>query len=37
VTVDKVSDALKGTQMELIQSNLSDEQEAKLREDFGEE
>jgi uncharacterized membrane protein len=37
VTADKVSDALKGTQMELIQSNLSDEQEAKLREDFGEE
>ena len=37
VTVDKVSDALKGTQMELIQSNLSSEQEAKLREDFGEE
>ena len=37
VTVDKVQDAFKGTQMELIQSNLSNEQEAKLRADFGEE
>jgi uncharacterized membrane protein len=35
-TEDKVSDAFKGTQMELIQSNLTEEQEAKLREDFGE-
>ena len=37
VTVDKVSDAFKETQMELVQSNLSAEQEAKLRQDFGEE
>ena len=37
VTVDKVSEELKGTQMELIQSNLSAEQETKLREAFGEE
>ena len=36
-TEDKVSNAFKGTQMELIQSNLTEEQEAKLREDFGEE
>jgi uncharacterized membrane protein len=36
-TVDKVSDAFKGTKMELIQSNLSAEQEAQLREAFGEE
>ena len=34
VTVDKVQDAFEGTQMELIRSNLSKEQEAKLREDF---
>ena len=37
VTVDKVSDAFKDMQMELVQSNLSAEQEAKLRQDFGEE
>ena len=37
VTVDKVEDAFKGTDMELIQSNLSEEQEDKLREHFGEE
>ena len=36
-TVDKVADAFKGTKMELIQSNLSTEQEKKLREAFGEE
>ena len=35
-TVDKVRDAFKDTKMELIQSNLTNEQEAKLREDFGE-
>ncbi len=34
VTVDKVKDALKGEQMELITSNLSKEQEANLRERF---
>jgi uncharacterized membrane protein len=33
-TVDKVEDAFEGTQMTLIRSNLSKEQEAKLREDF---
>jgi uncharacterized membrane protein len=33
-TVDKVQDAFKDTQMELIRSNLSNEQEAKLSEDF---
>ncbi len=33
-TVDKVEDAFEGTQMELIRSNLSKEQEAKLNEDF---
>ena len=37
VTVDKVADAFKGTQMELIQSNLTKDQEAKLQADFGEE
>jgi uncharacterized membrane protein len=36
-TVDKVSEAFKGTKMELIQSNLTAEQEANLREAFGEE
>jgi uncharacterized membrane protein len=36
-TVDKVSEAFKGTKMELIQSNLTAEQEAKLKEAFGEE
>jgi uncharacterized membrane protein len=34
VTVDKVEDAFEGTQMTLIRSNLTAEQEAKLREDF---
>jgi uncharacterized membrane protein len=34
VTVDKVEDAFEGTQMELIRSNLSKDQEAKLHEDF---
>jgi uncharacterized membrane protein len=34
VTVDKVERAFEGTQMELIRSNLTAEQEAKLREDF---
>ncbi|MDH3675398.1 MAG: DUF1269 domain-containing protein [Anaerolineae bacterium] len=33
-TVDKVQDAFAGTKMELIRSNLTKEQEAKLREDF---
>ncbi|WP_035985402.1 DUF1269 domain-containing protein [Leptolyngbya sp. KIOST-1] len=38
VTVDKVSEAFAPDEMgELIQSNLSTEQEAKLREDFGAE
>jgi uncharacterized membrane protein len=32
--VDKVQDAFAGTKMELIRSNLTKEQEAKLREDF---
>jgi uncharacterized membrane protein len=36
-TVDKVSEAFKGTKMELIQSNLTKEQEANLRSAFGEE
>ncbi len=36
-TVDRVSEAFKGTKMELIQSNLTVEQEANLREAFGEE
>ena len=35
--VDKVRDAFKGTRMELIQSNLSNEQETKLKENFGQE
>jgi uncharacterized membrane protein len=35
--VDRVSEALKGQQFELIASNLSAEQEAKLREAFAEE
>ena len=35
-TVDKVADAFKGTQMQLIKSNLTAEQEAKLNTDFGE-
>ena len=33
-TVDKVEAAFEGTHMELIRSNLTTEQEAKLREDF---
>jgi len=33
-TVDKVESAFEGTQMELIRSSLTNEQEAKLREDF---
>ena len=33
-TVDKVEDAFEGTHMELIRSNLSTEQEAKLHDDF---
>ena len=36
-TVDKVSEAFKGTKMELIQSNLTAEQETNLRLAFGEE
>ena len=35
--VDKVAEAVKGQQYEIIQTNLSKEQEAKLRADFGEE
>ena len=35
--VDKVQDEFKGTKMELIKSNLSAEQDAQLREVFGEE
>ncbi|MGA7952037.1 MAG: DUF1269 domain-containing protein [Gloeobacterales cyanobacterium] len=34
VTLDKVEDALKGETAELIRSNLSDEEEAKLRAHF---
>ena len=34
--MDKVTEAFKDTEMELIQSNLSDEQEAKLKEAFAE-
>ncbi len=34
--VDKVADAVKGQQFEIIQTNLSKEQEEKLRADFGE-
>lgn len=36
VTLDKVEEAFQGEDMELIQSNLSNEQEAKLREHFGD-
>jgi uncharacterized membrane protein len=36
-TVDKVADAFKGTKMELIQSNLTAEQEAALKKAFGED
>ena len=35
--VDKVRDAFQGTHAELIQTNLSDEQEAKLREAFADD
>ena len=35
--VDKVKDAFAGTNAELIQTNLSDEEEAKLREVFAED
>lgn len=34
VTLDKVEDSLKGETAELIRSNLSSEEEAKLREHF---
>jgi uncharacterized membrane protein len=34
VTLDKVDEALKGETAELIRSNLSNEQEAKLRKHF---
>ncbi len=37
VTIDKVEDALKGQMGSLLRSNLSNEQEARLRERFGEE
>ncbi|MEL7039032.1 MAG: DUF1269 domain-containing protein [Cyanobacteria bacterium J06592_8] len=36
VTLDKVEEAFQGEDMELIQSNLSIEQEEKLREHFGD-
>ena len=36
-TIDKISDAFKGTKMELIQSNLSSDQEKALQASFGEE
>ena len=35
--VDKVAEAVKGQQFEIIQTNLSKEQEDQLRADFGEE
>ena len=35
--MDKVEEAFKGTEMELIQSNLTKEQEAQLQAAFGEE
>ena len=35
--VDKVADAVKGQPFEIIQTNLSKEQEDRLRKDFGEE
>jgi uncharacterized membrane protein len=39
VTIDKVSDAVKksGLKFDIISTNLSDEQEAQLRKDFGED
>jgi uncharacterized membrane protein len=36
-TIDKVADAFQGTKMDLIQSNLSADQEKQLKEVFGEE
>ena len=35
--VDRVAEAVKGQQFEIIQTNLSKEQEDQLRKDFGEE
>jgi uncharacterized membrane protein len=35
--IDKIHDAFKGVNAELIQTNLSDEEEAKLREAFAED
>jgi|SRR4051794_9287480 uncharacterized membrane protein len=35
--VDRVAEAVKGQQFEIIHTNLSKEQEDKLREDFGQE
>jgi uncharacterized membrane protein len=35
--IDKVHDAFEGANAELIQTNLSDEDEAKLREAFAED
>jgi uncharacterized membrane protein len=37
VTIDKVEDALGGVSAELIQSNLTHEEEAKLKEHFSPE
>ena len=37
VVTDRVAEAVKGQQFEIIQTNLSKEQEDKLRADFGEE
>jgi uncharacterized membrane protein len=34
--IDKIAEAVKGQQFEIIQTNLSQEQEDKLRADFGE-
>ena len=36
-TTDKIADAFKGTKMDLIQSNLSEDQEKALKAAFGEE
>jgi uncharacterized membrane protein len=36
VVSDRVADAVKGQQFEIVQTNLSKEQEEKLRADFGE-
>jgi len=35
--VDRVAEAVKGQKFEIIQTNLSREQEDQLRKDFGEE